>query len=61
MAQTTLQGTAKVYQFPVGGRAGFAEAQQAKLKEAARLREISESVVDDCWYHGAAIRENDPA
>ncbi|PWV98241.1 uncharacterized protein DUF2735 [Hoeflea marina] len=61
MAQAALQGTAKVYQFPVGGRAGFAEAQKAKLKEAERLRQISESVVDDCWYHGAAIRESDPS
>ena len=61
MAQATLQDTAKVYQFPIGGRAGLADAQSARVKEAARLKQISESVVDDCWYHGAAIRENDPA
>jgi hypothetical protein len=46
------QGSAKIYQFPAGGRATLAKAA---LTTAPRL---NEAVSYDSWYHQAAIEES---
>jgi hypothetical protein len=55
------QGSAKIYQFPAGGRAAlggrrYGEAQ-ADLVTASRLNEAASY---DSWYHQAAIEESKP-
>jgi hypothetical protein len=56
------QGSAKIYQFPVGGRASIAGRRYGETKSAL---EIAASQVNaaDCsssWYHQAAIEESKP-
>jgi hypothetical protein len=51
-------GSAKIYQFPVGGRAAFGgrfgETKPSTDLSAAR---ISEAAAGGSWYHEAAIQE----
>jgi hypothetical protein len=55
------EGSAKIYQFPVGGRASLGERRygnaKAGLATAARLNEAASY---DSWYHQAAIDESNP-
>jgi Protein of unknown function (DUF2735) len=60
MATSTHGETAKIYQFPVKGRAG-ADKQAAESK---RARERTQVAYADCacggnWYHEAALHEAD--
>ena len=55
------QQSAKIYQFPAGGRAAlggrcYAEAR-ADLATAPR---VNEALCSDSWYHQAAIDESKP-
>jgi hypothetical protein len=57
------QGSAKIYQFPVGGRASLAGRRYGETRSAP---ERAPSTVNkaDCsgsWYHQAAIEESKPA
>jgi hypothetical protein len=52
-------GSAKIYQFPAGGRAAFGGRRIEETKAAAdpgSLR-VSEVACGDAWYHEAAILE----
>lgn len=56
-------GSARIYQFPAGGRAAlggrrFDESQSAKEQASSR---INETVSSGSWYHEAAIQEAKPA
>ena len=56
------EGSAKIYQFPAGGRAALAGP---RCGETMAVTEFSESAVNvaDCsgsWYHAAAIEESQP-
>jgi hypothetical protein len=56
------QGSAKIYQFPAGGRAAPGGRRQDETKSAAdqgALR-IHEAACGDSWYHEAAIQESKP-
>ena len=60
MTTTSQFGTAKIYQFPQGGRAALADRRD----EAKRVVEFAQArtakvVMGDCWYHEEAIREAD--
>ena len=62
MAMAVHEGSAKIYQFPAGGRRGQAaarhrESQVASESAATRLPKI---VVGGSWYHEEAIRESVP-
>jgi hypothetical protein len=53
--------SARIYQFPVGGRAGVVThrpenrfAREAEAIKAMRL------VIGDSWYHDAAIEDSSP-
>jgi hypothetical protein len=53
-------GSAKIYQFPTGGRAAFGGRRLEETKTAAdpgSLR-VSEAACSDSWYHEAAIQES---
>ena len=55
-------GSAKIYQFPDGGRAALGGRRYGETKA---VTEVAESAVNlaDCsgsWYHADAIRESQP-
>ena len=54
--------SAKIYQFPAGGRAAFGGRRLEETKtsaESTSLR-VSEVACGDSWYHEAAIQESKP-
>ena len=64
MMNTSLnQGSAKIYQFPAGGRAALGgrryEEAKAVTDLAASVR-VNEAACSDSWYHEAAIQESKP-
>ncbi|MEP9376439.1 DUF2735 domain-containing protein [Aquabacter sp. CN5-332] len=51
-------GSAKIYQFPKGGRAGLvAQRPEGKPSEDFAALAAAQIVVGDAWYHEAAIKE----
>jgi hypothetical protein len=57
------QGSAKIYQFPAGGRAALGGRRHDEIKPAVdqgSLR-VHEAACGDSWYHEAAIQESKPA
>jgi hypothetical protein len=57
------QGSARIYQFPTGGRAAlggrrYGEAKPAVEQAAPRMADIA---AGGAWYHDAAIQESKPA
>jgi len=56
-------GSAKIYQFPAGGRAALGGRRQEEASPAldpGSLR-VSEAACGGSWYHEAAIEESRPA
>jgi Protein of unknown function (DUF2735) len=57
-------GSAKIYQFPAGGRAAFGPRRLEDTKTGADLSasvgpsRVSEVACGDSWYHEAAIQES---
>ena len=59
MMNTSLnQGSAKIYQFPAGGRAALG-GRRYEEANAASAR-VNEAACSDSWYHEAAIQESKP-
>lgn len=58
MASNTPVETAKIYQFPTGGRAGVTE-RTAAAQQAIELENVAASriAVGGSWYHDAAVQE----
>ena len=56
-------GSAKIYQFPAGGRAALGGRRQEEAKAAIDpdLWRVSEAACGGSWYHEAAIEESKPA
>lgn len=54
MTPTTIQTSAKIYQFPVGGRAALSSRSQP-AKPAKPTMDYAAS--GSSWYHEAAIEE----
>ena len=59
MATSLNQGSAKIYQFPAGGRAALGGR---RYDEARAVTELASSRVSDvaiagAWYHDAAIQD----
>ena len=64
MATSIQRETAKIYEFPTGGRAGRTSRLGGHLGMTNLEREMAELpdiVYGDSWYHDAAIAESDPA
>src|SRR5882724_5415305 len=55
-------GSARIYQFPTGGRAALGERRYDETKTANDLASsrVSEVAAGGAWYHDAAIQEAKP-
>jgi hypothetical protein len=61
MNSSLNHGSAKIYQFPVGGRAAVGVRRHDDTKASAELASrVSETVFSGAWYHEAAIQESKP-
>jgi len=60
---TANQGSARIYQFPSGGRAALAGLRysevQAPIKQAGPA--VQTSICSSSWYHEEAIQNAKPA
>jgi Protein of unknown function (DUF2735) len=56
------EGSAKIYQFPAGGRAALGGRRYGETKPATEFAEPTVNLADCCgsWYHAAAIEESKP-
>jgi Protein of unknown function (DUF2735) len=54
------QGTATIYQFPVGGRSAIGQRRGESTSAADLATRVSEVVCGSAWYHEAAIQESKP-
>lgn len=61
MNMSVNQGTAKIYQFPAGGRAALGGRRygEAKTTDIASAM-AGDSACSGSWYHEAAIQESQP-
>ena len=59
MTTSLDQGSATIYQFPVGGRRALGAARQSLAQVAAPR--VNEAAVGSSWYHEEAIRESERA
>ncbi|SON54518.1 hypothetical protein HDIA_0977 [Hartmannibacter diazotrophicus] len=58
MAGSTYGGTAKILEFPLGGRAGLARhCEKAALPTAAQFANYCDAASGGSWYHEEAVRE----
>jgi Protein of unknown function (DUF2735) len=56
-------GSAKIYQFPAGGRAALGGRRYEEARTAADLAassRVNEAACSGSWYHEAAIEESKP-
>ena len=55
-------GSAKIYQFPVGGRSATDRRRYEETRSAIdpASSRVSEVACSDAWYHEAAIQEAKP-
>jgi hypothetical protein len=56
-------GSARIYQFPAGGRAALGGRRYEETKAATDFAtsRANEVACSDSWYHEAAIQESKPA
>jgi hypothetical protein len=56
------RGSAKIYQFPVGGRSATDRRRYEEASSATDLASprVSEVACSDAWYHEAAVQESRP-
>ena len=54
------QGSAKIYQFPAGGRAALGKGRLEEVKAVADppTPRVNEALCSDSWYHEAAIQDS---
>jgi len=56
------QGSAKIYQFPAGGRAALGGRRYGETRSAFELAaQLETSSCSDSWYHQAAIDDAKPS
>ena len=55
-------GSARIYQFPGGGRSATGGRRNEETRSATDLASprVSEAACGDGWYHEAAIQESKP-
>jgi len=53
-------GSAKIYQFPIGGRSALVGRRHEDTKAVTDLAasRVSDVALADAWYHQAAIQES---
>ncbi|WP_315780522.1 DUF2735 domain-containing protein [Bradyrhizobium sp. SZCCHNPS1003] len=55
------EGSARIYQFPRGGRAGLAHSQSGSSPAPLIAPSIQPTIYSGSWYHDEAIQEAKPA
>ena len=60
MNSSLNQGTAKIYQFPAGGRAALGGRSYREAKSVSETPRVNEAMCSGSWYHQAAIDESKP-
>ena len=62
MTTSLNRGSAKIYQFPAGGRSALGGRRYEETKTATDLAStaVSEAASGGSWYHEAAIQESKP-
>jgi hypothetical protein len=62
MNSSLNHGSAKIYQFPPGGRAALGGRRHDETKSATDHAPslVNEAACNDSWYHEAAIQESKP-
>ena len=63
MSTGLIRGSAKIYQFPAGGRAALGGLRNDEPKSATEqsASRVNETISSGSWYHEAAIQESKPA
>ena len=63
MSTNQGQGSARIYQFPAGGRSalGGRRYEETKANTETASSRVSEADCSGSWYHEAAIQESKPA
>jgi hypothetical protein len=56
----TFQHGAKIYQFPVGGRASLGRNRE-EIKSDLGPQQVAAVAIGDGWYHEEAIKESNQA
>jgi hypothetical protein len=57
MSTSFNQESAKIYQFPAGGRAALGGRRYGEAKPAIDAPRVNEAVCSGSWYHEEAIQE----
>jgi hypothetical protein len=59
---SVTEGSAKIYQFPAGGRAARGGRQYGERKAMSEFAQPAVNLADcsGSWYHAAAIKESKP-
>jgi hypothetical protein len=62
MNSSLNHGSARIYQFPAGGRAALGGRRHDETKPASDLGSprVNEAACSGSWYHEAAIQESKP-
>jgi hypothetical protein len=60
MNSSLNHGSAKIYQFPPGGRAALGGHRYDEAKPVAETPHVNEAACSGSWYHEAAIQESKP-
>ena len=57
MSANLNQGSARIYQFPAGGRAALGGRSYREAKSVSETPRVNEATCSGSWYHEEAIRE----
>ena len=58
MKSSLSQGSATIYQFPVGGRAALMGRTYRETQSAIGTPRVNETICSGSWYHEEAIQES---
>ena len=61
MSTNLNQGSARIYQFPAGGRAALGGRSYGEAKSVSETPRINEAMCSGSWYHEEAIQESKAA
>jgi len=61
MSASLDQGSAKIYQFPAGGRSALGGRRYGETNAVDQTPRMNEALCSGSWYHQAAIEDAKPA
>lgn len=60
MSTSFSHGSAKIYQFPAGGRAALGGRSYSEAKAIENTPRVNEVICSGSWYHEEAIQQDNP-